>query len=45
MHSVIIEEEKHDRREGILIRKHTKEKEKHAIQTIPEKTVPNGCIS
>ena len=37
MHSVIIEEEKHDRREDILKRKHTKEEDKHAIQTIPEK--------
>ena len=39
MHSVIIEEEKHDRRKDILMRKHMKEEEKHAIQTIPEKTV------
>ena len=39
MHSVIIEEEKHDRREDILTRKHMKEEEKHGIQTIPEKTV------
>ena len=37
MHSIIIEEEKHNRREHTLIRKHTKEDEKHAIQTIPEK--------
>ena len=37
MHSVIIEDEKHDRREDILIRKHTEEEEKHAIQTVPEK--------
>ena len=35
MHSVITEE---DRREDTLIRKHMKEEEKHAIQTIPEKT-------
>ena len=32
MHSVITEEEKHNRREDILIRKHMKEEEKHAIQ-------------
>ena len=41
MISVIIEEEKHDRREDILIRKHTKEEEKHAIQTILGKNVTN----
>ena len=39
MHSVIMEEEKHDRREDILTRKYMKEEEKHAVQTIPEKTV------
>ena len=39
MHSVITEEEKHDRREDILTRKHLKEEEKDVIQTIPEKTV------
>ena len=39
MHSVIMEEDKHDRREDILTRKHTKEEEKHTTQTIPEKTV------
>ena len=32
MHWVIIEEEKHDRREDIMIRKHMKKEEKHAIQ-------------
>ena len=39
MHSVIIGEEKHNRKGDILIRKHAKEEEKHVIQTIPEKTV------
>ena len=38
MHSVIMEEGKHDRREDILMSKHTKE-EKHTTQTIPGKTV------